>query len=138
MKIIMDREDIISSEFVMNFNRHNLRYVKKLTKIINNYLFGMDDLRTFKIKLKGTIFQIKVWNEIMKIPYGQTKTYSEIAKNIGFPKSFRAVANACGQNKHALLIPCHRVVGINNLGGYKWAFEFKEALLILEKNKSKR
>jgi O-6-methylguanine DNA methyltransferase len=84
--------------------------------------------------LTGTAFQKLVWEQIKKIPYGETRTYSQIAELIGQPKSYRAVANACGQNKLAVIIPCHRVVGKNNLGGYKWGIEVKKALLELEKN----
>ena len=61
-------------------------------------------------KLNGTEFQIKVWNEIAKIPKGKTKSYKEIAKAIGRPKSYRAVANACGKNPFPIEIPCHRVI----------------------------
>lgn len=84
-------------------------------------------------KQHGTDFQLKVWEELQKIPYGETRTYAEIAKAIGHPKSCRAVANACGQNKLAILVPCHRVVGKDNLGGYKWGIDKKKWLLNLEK-----
>lgn len=81
----------------------------------------------------GTDFQIKVWNEIKKIPFGKTESYQKIAENIGHPYSCRAVANACGKNKLPLIIPCHRVVGKNNMGGYEWGIIKKK--LILEKEK---
>ena len=69
--------------------------------------------------LVGTDFQIKVWNEIKKIPKGSTLTYKELAKKINKPKAYRAVANACGKNPYPIIIPCHRVVGSNgNIGGY--------------------
>ena len=91
----------------------------------------------FGFKVKGTKFQIKVWKQIMKIPFGETKTYSEIAELIGKPKAIRAVANACGQNKLALFIPCHRVVGKNGYGGYKWGIDKKKFLLKLEAKRKK-
>jgi len=62
------------------------------------------------MKLKGTDFQIKVWNEIKKIPKGSVRTYKEIAIAINRPKSYRAVANACKKNPHPIVIPCHRVI----------------------------
>ena len=69
--------------------------------------------------LKGTEFQILVWKEIAKIPFGQTRTYKQLAKTIKKPKAIRAVANACGKNPYPIKIPCHRVVGSNGyLGGY--------------------
>ena len=71
------------------------------------------------MKLKGTNFQIKVWKEISKIPYGETRTYKEIAIAVGKPSSSRAVANACGKNPHVPQIPCHRVIRSDGkLGGY--------------------
>lgn len=82
----------------------------------------------------GTPFQILVWTEIKKIPWGQTRTYSQIAEAIGHPTSCRAVANACGKNQLAFIIPCHRLVGKNNIGGYKWGLDVKKWLLEFEKN----
>ena len=71
------------------------------------------------MKLIGTSFQIKVWKEIIKIPKGKTRTYKEIAINIGHPNSARAVANACGKNPYPVTIPCHRVVRSDGkIGGY--------------------
>ena len=69
--------------------------------------------------LKGTKFQIMVWNELKKIPEGEVRTYKEIAVAIGKPKSARAVANACGKNPRPIEIPCHRVIRSDgHLGGY--------------------
>ena len=71
------------------------------------------------MKLKGTDFQIKVWKEISKIPYGETRTYKDIAVAIGRPNSSRAVANAWGKNPYVPEIPCHRVIRSDGkLGGY--------------------
>ena len=71
------------------------------------------------MKLEGAEFQIKVWKEISKIPYGETRTYKELAVAIGRPNSSRAVANACGKNPYPPTIPCHRVVRSDGkLGGY--------------------
>ena len=69
--------------------------------------------------MNGTVFQIKVWNQLRKIPYGEVRTYKQIAESIGHPKSSRAVANACAKNPIPLIIPCHRVIRSNgSLGGY--------------------
>jgi O-6-methylguanine DNA methyltransferase len=103
---------------------------------INNY-FSTKQTKstqlTSKYKLIGTKFEKQVWREIIKIPYGTTKTYSEIAVAINKPKSYRAVANACGKNKLCLFVPCHRVTGKNNIGGYKWNIQRKKLLLEFEK-----
>ena len=88
--------------------------------------------RMKKMNLEGTEFQIKVWNALIKIPIGETKTYKEIAKLIGSPKAARAVANACGKNPYPITVPCHRVVRSDGgLGGYsgKGGVETKRQLL---------
>ena len=84
--------------------------------------------------LKGTEFQILVWKEIAKIPYGQTRSYKELAIAIGKPNSSRAVANACGKNPHAPEIPCHRVIRSDGLiGGYSGLGGVKRKKELLEK-----
>ncbi|MCC7160559.1 MGMT family protein [Candidatus Nomurabacteria bacterium] len=86
-------------------------------------------------KLKGTAFQKKVWEALLKIPKGKTITYKELAKNIGKPKAVRAVANAVGANPVPITIPCHRVIRSDGtLGGYsgKGGVKTKRALLIKE------
>ena len=88
------------------------------------------------MRLEGTDFQIKVWNEIKQIPLGEVRTYKQIAESIGHPNSSRAVANACGKNPHLLIIPCHRVIRSDgSLGGYsgKGGIKQKRRLLRLEK-----
>ena len=86
-------------------------------------------------KLSGTSFQLKVWKYLKKIPKGKVKTYLEVAKAIGKPKAFRAVANAVGKNPFPIKIPCHRVIRSDgNLGGYsgKGGIKQKRKLLISE------
>jgi methylated-DNA-[protein]-cysteine S-methyltransferase len=88
------------------------------------------------MNLKGTKFQLKVWNYLKKIPKGKVKSYLEVAKGIGKPKAFRAVANAVGKNPYPPLIPCHRVIRSNgSLGGYsgKGGIKEKRRLLLKEK-----
>ena len=88
------------------------------------------------MKLSGTEFQIKVWKEISKIPYGETRTYKDLAIAIGKPNSSRAVANACGKNPYPILIPCHRVVRSDGkIGGYSGpgGRSQKKKLLLKEK-----
>ena len=84
------------------------------------------------LPLKGTEFEVKVWEEISKIPYGETRTYKDLAIAIGKPDSARAVANACGKNPYAPTIPCHRVIRTDGkLGGYsgKGGIKTKKKLL---------
>ena len=81
----------------------------------------------------GTNFQIQVWSEISKIPFGKTKTYKEIAVSIGKPNSARAVANACGKNPYPIEIPCHRVVRSDgNIGGYSGVGGQKKKIELLK------
>lgn len=78
----------------------------------------------------GTVFQKLVWENLAKIPFGQTTTYQDLAARIGMPRATRAVANACGANQIAILIPCHRVLRKDgSLGGYKWGKDIKHSLL---------
>ena len=84
------------------------------------------------MKLKGTNFQLKVWNFLMKIPKGSVKTYAQVAKGIGKPLAIRAVANAIGRNPYPIKIPCHRVIRSDGkLGGYtaKGGVKVKKKLL---------
>ena len=84
-------------------------------------------------KLIGTEFQINVWEEIKRIPKGQTRTYKEIALAIKKPKSSRAVANACGKNPFLIEIPCHRVIRSNGkLGGYSGKGGIKQKRKLLK------
>ena len=87
------------------------------------------------ILLEGTDFQKRVWQELLNIPYGQTRTYKEIARAINNEKATRAVATAIGKNPLMIIIPCHRVIGSDGkLRGYAYGVDVKEKLLSLEKN----
>jgi AraC family transcriptional regulator of adaptative response/methylated-DNA-[protein]-cysteine methyltransferase len=89
--------------------------------------------QTLPFHVRATAFQQRVWQALLEIPRGQTRTYSQIAETIGSPKSVRAVGTACGSNLLAVVIPCHRVVGSNGkLTGYRWGTDRKRELLALE------
>jgi AraC family transcriptional regulator of adaptative response/methylated-DNA-[protein]-cysteine methyltransferase len=84
--------------------------------------------------LIGTAFQKKVWDALMKIPRGETRSYAELAAQLGAPRGARAVASACAHNRVAILVPCHRVVrGDGSLGGYRWGLPLKQQLLERER-----
>jgi methylated-DNA-[protein]-cysteine S-methyltransferase len=90
------------------------------------------------MNLKGTKFQIKVWNYLKKIPKGETRTYLQVAKAIGKPKAHRAVANAVGKNPYPPKIPCHRVIRSDgSLGGYSAKGGIKTKLKLLRSEKVK-
>ncbi len=103
-------------------------------KQLVEYLKGERQQFDFPYKFKGTEFQTKVWNQLTKIPYGETKTYGEIAKLIGNEKAQRAVGNANNKNPIGIVVPCHRVIGSNGkLVGYAGGLHMKEELLVMEK-----
>lgn len=85
-------------------------------------------------ELRGTAFQARVWDALMRIPRGQTRSYAQVAADIGAPNAARAVARACAQNRLAVLVPCHRVVrGDGTPGGYRWGLPLKQQLLQRER-----
>ena len=109
-------------------------FQKKVEKQLEQYFASKSDTFTISVEIWGTPFQMAVWEQIAKIPYGKTKTYSEIAKAIKKPKAVRAVGTACGANPVPILIPCHRVLPTSGgFGNYAGGRDKKEFLLKLEK-----
>ncbi len=89
---------------------------------------------TVALDLIGTAFQKRVWDALMKIPAGQTRSYTELAAQLGAPRAARAVASACASNKVAIVVPCHRVIrGDGSLGGYRWGLPLKQHVLQRER-----
>lgn len=111
---------------------------EKVAKQVINQLdeYFASERQVFDIPLDlstGTPFQIKVWQALLQIPYGQTISYATLAKNIGKPTAFRACANANGKNPISLIVPCHRVIASDgSLGGYTGGIDIKKTLLALE------
>ena len=108
---------------------------KEVVVQLNKYFDGT--LKEFNIPLSpsGTKFQLGVYRQLIKIPYGETRTYTEIAEEIGNTKAVRAVGNANSKNPIAIIIPCHRVIGRDgSLTGFAGGLEAKKALLKLEEN----
>lgn len=128
----------------INFLREedvNLNLIKETTllkeaaKQLNQYLEGKRTLFDLPLAPQGTEFQIKVWNALKEIPWGETRSYKEIAKVIGNEKASRAIGMANNKNPIPIFIPCHRVIGANGkLVGYAGGIEIKEKLLKLEKS----
>ncbi len=137
LKITDDDGEIIRLDFCDEFIDTSItnKNLKLCVDELNLYFQGK--LKTFKtkIKLSGTEFEQKVYKALLKIPYGKTATYKDIAINLGLPKAARAVGNANGKNKIPIIVPCHRVVSVTNLGGYSGGngLETKKSLLNLEK-----
>jgi AraC family transcriptional regulator of adaptative response/methylated-DNA-[protein]-cysteine methyltransferase len=98
------------------------------------HLGGEQPSLDLPLDVAGSDFQRRVWEMLRMIPYGETRSYAEVAEAIGQPKAVRAVAQACGSNRLAVVIPCHRVVRSDGgLGGYRWGVERKETLLGAER-----
>lgn len=119
--------DVHVSEGVNNDNiKHIFAYIKN--PVTNE---------RFNVNLDGTDLQKQVWSELLSVKSGETVTYAELAKRIGKPTAVRAVATACGKNKIAVIIPCHRVVSKTGKdSGYRWGILRKKDLLLVEKEKS--
>jgi AraC family transcriptional regulator of adaptative response/methylated-DNA-[protein]-cysteine methyltransferase len=113
-------------------NNHSL---DKWMASVYEFLEQPDRKLAVPVDLTGTAFQVMVWEHLRKIPVGETRTYSEVARAIGKPRAVRAVANACASNNVAIAVPCHRVIREDGgLGGYRWGIARKRALLDHEKS----
>lgn len=108
--------------------------IKQAARELDEYFLGKRKSFSVPISLKGTPFQIKVWQELLKIPCGETRSYGEIAREVGSLGACRAVGMANNKNPIMIIIPCHRVIGKNgDLTGYAGGLAVKEFLLKLEK-----
>lgn len=108
--------------------------LKEAFKQLNEYFDGKRRNFDLPLELKGTEFQKRVWRELTNIPYGETKTYKQIAAEVGNEKAARAIGMANNKNPISIVIPCHRVIGSNKkLVGYAGGLDIKEKLLELEK-----
>jgi AraC family transcriptional regulator of adaptative response/methylated-DNA-[protein]-cysteine methyltransferase len=110
------------------------RHLDEWVNALLRHLDGAQPHLDLPLDVQATAFQLRVWEELRKIPYGATRSYGQIAKSIGRPGASRAVAQACASNPVALINPCHRVVREGgNLSGYRWGAERKRALIEYEK-----
>jgi AraC family transcriptional regulator of adaptative response/methylated-DNA-[protein]-cysteine methyltransferase len=105
-----------------------------LTRDVLGLLDGSPAPVDLPLDVLATAFQRRVWEALKRIPHGTTRSYTEVARTIGYPAAVRAVARACATNPVALVVPCHRVVREDGeLGGYRWGVERKKELLSREK-----
>lgn len=127
-----ENEKIALQELIKRFP--NAVFHRKLDILQQNALFIFQNdwskLHEIKLHLRGTDFQLKVWESLLKIPMGRLSTYGNIAGQIGKPNAYRAVGSAVGSNPVAFLIPCHRVIqSSGTLGGYMWGVNRKTAII---------
>lgn len=110
------------------------RLLRPFTKALRAYFQQRSPLPSLPLDLsRGSAFQQRVWEELCRIPFGETRTYGDVARNIGQARAARAVGQACGLNPLAIVVPCHRVTAQNGkLGGYSGGLHIKKALLALE------
>ena len=108
--------------------------LKAAARAVIAHLTGRTPDMRLPLDIRATAFQRLVWQELLRIPIGETRSYSEVAKSVGRPKAARAVARACASNSVALAIPCHRVVReTGEAGGYRWGVERKQPILDRER-----
>lgn len=147
LTVYFTEKGIIALSFAEEGDNHKYieRYYGTPTQVEGNgynyheeilkYLKGELKEFTLPISFKGTSFQEGVWRELLNIPYGETRTYKELAEKVGCPKGSRAVGGALNKNPIAIIVPCHRVVGSNGkLVGFAGGLDMKSRLLALEKN----
>lgn len=136
---IIEKDGYITNLYI---NYNNIKTIQKETKLISRtaneikeYLDGNKKSFSIPIKLEGTDFQNKVWQALLKIPYGETRSYKDIAININNSKACRAVGTAIKNNPIPIIIPCHRVIKSNkDIGNYAYGIDIKKELLNLEAN----
>jgi AraC family transcriptional regulator of adaptative response/methylated-DNA-[protein]-cysteine methyltransferase len=137
-----DREATLRAELRREFPeariRRNSKQLSSWVRTIVKHLAGRQPQMELPLDIRATAFQRRVWEALQRIPYGKTRSYSEVARTLGQPKAARAVARACATNPVSVVIPCHRVVREGGgLGGYRWGLARKQALLDAERSASR-
>ena len=132
-----EAEDSLRAEFPLATLRKDPSLMRLVGAALESVRDGSDlaqsRARLESLDLRGTVFQLRVWQALRAIPRGETRTYSQLAREMGDPNSTRAVARACATNRVALVVPCHRVVGVSgSLTGYRWGVDRKRQLLQAE------
>lgn len=138
--LLFDEESLLVLDNKLSFEdyKNNFKELRRINalnykNILDSYFKKEGKYFNLKLAPQGTEFQKKVWQELQKIPYGETRTYSQIAEYIGAPRAVRAVATAIAKNPILVFIPCHRVISKSKkLGGYRGGLQLKEFLLNLE------
>jgi AraC family transcriptional regulator of adaptative response/methylated-DNA-[protein]-cysteine methyltransferase len=123
-------EQLLRDELPYAVIRRNDARLAAWREALVRYVDGRSDRLDLPIDVRGSRFQERVWDALRRIPRGETRSYADIARQVGSPRGARAVARACATNRVAILVPCHRVVASDGgLGGYHWGTERKRILL---------
>lgn len=134
LEIITDSEELLEINFVKKIGVDSKDKIGNIViEQLNEYFKGERKLFEFPFRISGTEFQKKVYRELLKIPYGELRSYKDIAEAIDNPKGARAVGNANNRNRIPIVIPCHRVIGNDGrLVGYAGGLDIKKKLLEIE------
>jgi AraC family transcriptional regulator, regulatory protein of adaptative response / methylated-DNA-[protein]-cysteine methyltransferase len=135
--VFCEKEELqeIVAELGLDWSEADIVHGGVHTRMLAQSIFSSSRLKKpLTLLVKGTDFQLKVWKALLSIPEGEVTSYAKVARMIGHPKSVRAVGTACGANKIAYLVPCHRVLlSQGGIGGYTWGIERKKEMLRREK-----
>jgi AraC family transcriptional regulator of adaptative response/methylated-DNA-[protein]-cysteine methyltransferase len=134
-----EAEATLREEFPLATVRRDPSLSKLVDEALDTVRDGSDLVqsraRLESLDLRGTVFQLRVWQALRAIPRGETRTYSQLARDMGEPKATRAVARACATNRVAIVVPCHRVIGVSgSLTGYRWGVDRKRQILAAERS----
>lgn len=136
LEFIDDNQQLIIDRFLLKWHEATVIQNQQNTHSTLMSVFS-DKQQVVKVLLSGSPFQIKVWEELIKIPGGTLVSYNYVANAIGMPSASRAAASAIGKNNIGYIIPCHRVIrSTGGMGGYKWGIERKKAIIGWEKQNS--
>lgn len=135
LNLIVENEKLVGLEFVSgeSFNTDDSDFLLRVEKEIQEYMQGERKIFDIPIFFKGSSFQEDVWNALRRIPYGEVRSYQEVAQMINNPKACRAVGNACNKNPIAIIVPCHRVIASHHkIGGFGGGLDCKQRLFKIE------
>lgn len=130
LKVSLVNDRLYAISITTSFKNSSLSpQARKIKDQINKYFSGKKYHFQIPLFKRGTVFQRAIWDELRKIPYGKTITYKKLAQKLGKPKGARAVGQACAKNPFLIVVPCHRVVAQNHLGGFALGLKAKQVLL---------
>lgn len=129
-----NNESLLSLDFTPKKipTKTNNLILQRAKKELDDYFMGKLNKFTISVDARGTDFQMKVWKELEQIPFGKTLSYGELAEKVGGKNYARAVGTAVGKNPIAIIIPCHRILASNGIGGFSGGIKIKQQLLHVE------
>lgn len=137
LQFVLGTDEEVLAQLRSDWPRADIKQNESATQTVAQTIFGPQNKTPLKLLLKGTAFQVKVWEALLKIPFGSLASYQDVARAIGHPAASRAVGTAIGANHIAYLIPCHRVIRQEAIiGHYRWGSLRKKALIGWEQAKS--